>query len=141
MVSLLNLLGTLILISLVGTAFAINILDLSTQYNTNVTDDVQEIISGYNESFNELTVMGTDMENATRGTAASQTTTSGFSFEGTVASLKIMLNSFGITSNLLASIETTLNIPSIFRIGLLSVLTMVLIIAIMASVLGRRIVS
>ncbi len=141
MVSLLNLLGTLVIISLVGTAFALNITDLSQQYNTNVTDDISIIISGFNESFSELTVVSTSMENATRGTAASQTTTSGFSFEGTVASLKIMLNSFGITSNLLGAIEATLNIPPLFRIALLSILTLTLIIAIMASVLGRRIVA
>lgn len=138
MVELTNLLGTFGLVSMVGIALFIGLSDLAEKYNTPITDDLNETLTSFNEGFEQLNVMGTGMQNTSLGTSASQTTVSGFSFEGAVTTLKLSFTSFGIMSNMMGNIERQLGIPPIFRIQTLYYLMLVIMIIMIGVIFGRR---
>lgn len=133
-----NGLTTFILVSLIAVALFIPLVDLSNSYDVNITDDLNDTLASMNEGFEELTVMNNQIQNVSQGTSASQTTVSGFSFEGAVASIKIMFNSFGIINNMLSVYERILGIPPIFKIALLGIISIVLTLAFVSTVFGRR---
>ncbi len=138
MVELTNLLGTFGLISMIGIALFIPLSELAVNYNVNVTDDLNDTLASFDDSFGQLNVMGSNMQNASLGTSASQTTVSGFSFEGAVTTLKLTFTSFGIMSNLASTFERIIGIPAIFRIMALYLLMLVIMIIMISVIFGRR---
>jgi len=83
-------------------------------YNVTISDELQGDLNNFTASFDEIAQKSSSIQNKTKGTQSNQDNTFGLNLDSALQAISVFWDSFGLTKNMLSTLEVRLGIPSIF---------------------------
>lgn len=142
MASLKGVLVSLIVASLFVVGFMMGITDLSSQYNKNMSDEMNGTLQNFSTQYDDLTQSVTESRNKSFKTEANQDVTSGINLGNALITTKnLITDAFSTANHMLGQVGRWLGIPAEYRSAAIAVVTITMILVFLGAVLNKNLSS
>jgi len=137
MASIPNILISIGIAALFIVSFSTMINEGAKDYGITLSNETQTSFNRFNSSFDSITTLGSDIQNRTSGTQASQSSTSGINVANSLKALNLVWDSLGIVENMTENVATRLGIPAIWLWIVVFVMLITIVFIFLSAVLSN----